>query len=337
MLYGGDIVIVEEYLKEIIGDKVYIEEWNAKKYLPLSLCGEYCFYNANILEQSCLLLKPRKEVKNIEQLKKHIFLIKKAGDYNIIFLLPSLSAFKRKNMIINGIPFILEDKQMFLPFIGLDLKISKEKALMEKAEVKFEKFVPSTQVVYLYFLYNKERDITLDLIVSELKYSKMTASRAVNDLIDRGLLTFEIVGETKRKKVYNSIDKKEYYIKGKEYLVTPLIKTLYMNNNSKTLECPKAGVDALAEVTMLNPPKVPVRALGSKQVIEFEDYFLYDEEVIEKEDYVEMQVWSYNPNLLEKDKQVDIISLMLTMEPINDERIEMAFEERLGKEEWYTV
>lgn len=331
------MVIIEEYLKEIIGDKVYIEEWDAKKYLPLSLCGEYYFYNANILEQSCLLLKPKKEIKNIEQLKKHIFLIKKAGDYNIIFLLQTLSAFKRKSMIVNGIPFILEDKQMFLPFIGLDLKIKKEKALMEKAAIQFEKFVPSTQVVYLHLLYNKERNITLDLIVSELKYSKMTASRAVNDLINRGLLTFDIVGETKRKKVYNTIEKKEYYNKGKGYLVTPLIKTVYMNNNLKILELPKAGADALAEGTMLNPPKVSVRAIGSKQVIEFEDYILYDEEDIEKGDYVEVQVWSYNPNILELNKQVDIISLMLTMDQGVDERIEMAFEERLGKEEWYTV
>lgn len=330
-------MIIEKYLKEILGDKVHIEEWDAKKYLPLSLCGEYYFYNGTILEQKCLLLKPKKEIKNIEQLKKHIFLIKKIGEYNVIFLLPKLSSFKRKSMIINGIPFILEDKQMFLPFIGLDLKINKEKKLIEKATVKFEKFIPSTQLVYLYFLYNKEKDITLNMIVSDMKYSKMTASRAVNDLINRGLVTFDIVGETKRKKIYNCIDKKEYYCKGKGYLVTPLIKTLYMKNNFKILECPKAGEDALADGSMLNPPKVPVRAIGSKHVVEFENYILHDEEAIEKSDYIEVQVWSYNPELLQLNKQVDIISLKLTMDTVVDERVEMAFEERLGKEEWYTV
>ena len=56
---------------------------------------------------------------------------------------------------------------------------------------------------------------------------------------------------------------------------------------------------------------------------------------IADEKLTEIEVWSYDPTILSKEKYVDLASLALSLKEINDERVEQALEESLKGETWY--
>ena len=80
----------------------------------------------------------------------------------------------------------------------------------------------------------------------------MTASRALNDLYDANLLIYEIGGKTGRSKEYRRISDPEYFEKGRRFIKSPVKKVVYVKSApAGTLV---AGLEALAELSMINPP-----------------------------------------------------------------------------------
>lgn len=179
----------------------------------------------NILEESCLLIEVINEVPGIENLRKHMRTIRKSLDDNLVFLFKNISSFRRKALIKDRIPFIVEDGQMYLPFIGMDLK-----KITDENIKNIEKFSSTTQLVFLYFLYNKDLLINATELANILNSSVMTAWRALNDLYSLGLLTYEISGKTGRSKEYIRIDDTDYYNIGSQYLKSPFSRVVYVDS-----------------------------------------------------------------------------------------------------------
>ncbi len=319
---------LEIYLKENIDENISIQAWEEKKKIPLFLLELYDFYEAEILGHRCILIEILQEAPGIDVIKKHIKAINKTVDENLVFLYKSISRFRRKSLIEHRIPFVVEDKQMYLPFLGLDLKNT-----VEKPAKKAATFSSSTQLAFLYWLYNRKMTICATDLAVVLNTSNMTTSRILNDLYDAGLLTCEIGGKTGRSKIYKRIGDPEYYRRGSRYLINPVRKTIY---TGKTVEdVLVAGLEALSMISMMNPPKNPVRAISKERLNEIEPYLVKDKDRIADEKLTEIQVWCYDPTLLSKEKQVDLVSLALSLKEINDERVEQALEERLKDETWY--
>jgi predicted transcriptional regulator len=321
--------ILEYYLKEQIDSNIIIKPWNEKEYLPMFLSEIYTFYRMNILGESCLLIEINSEIPGIELIKKHIKVISKSVDYKLVFFFKSLSAFRRKTLIENRIPFVVENGQMYFPFLGMDIKMTKD----ENIKI-IEKFSSSTQLVFLYFLYNKDLLINTTELAGKLVASTMTASRALNDLYLLGLLTYEVSGKTGRSKIYKRIDDTDYYDRGSKYLKNPVSKVVYVD---KDIACDflVAGLEALSTESMLNPPKRPVRAMAKQYVKNIKEHIVANKDKIADMDLIEFQLWEYNPNSLSKNEVVDLVSLIMSIGKSNDERVEIAIEERLRSELWY--
>lgn len=323
--------VVEGYLKEHIDTNITINQWNEREVLPIFLSEIYTFYKMNILSEYCILMEVNNEVPGIEDLKKHMKTISKSLDDNLVLLFKSISSFRRKTLIENRISFIVQDGQMYLPFLSMDLK----KAVGGNTKI-IEKFSSSTQLVFLYFLYNKDLLINTTELAEILNTSTMTASRALNDLNSLGLLTYEISGKTGRSKRYKRISDTRYYNRASKYLKNPVSKVEYVDNNIG-YDFPVAGLEALSMQSMLNPPKKLVRAISKQKVKDIKHHIVLNRDKIADMNLIELQIWNYDPNFLARNGVVDLVSLVMSISETNDERVEIAIEERLRCELWYTV
>ncbi len=316
------------YLKENIDDDLSVQGFDAKKILPLFLSEYYDIYKAVLLGHECLFVRLFREDPGIEVLKKHIKVINEITDKHVILVYYSISQFRRKSLIMQNIPFIVENGQMYLPFVGLDLKKTTE--ITKKTK---DKFSTTAQLIFLYFLYNKELVINTTEIATFLGMTTMSASRGLNELYSVGLLTYHVGGKTGRSKLYRRIEDSKYYKKGYPYLKSPVLKTVYIENMNKKYLI--AGLEALSMITMLNPPKRDVKAIYKKELYKLNDYIINDRSKIADGKMTKIQIWSYNPKLIAKGKTVDIVSLEVSLDAINDERVEQVIEKMKKDKRWY--
>ena len=119
----------------------------------------------SFIQQICLIMNPRdgSEQKPLSA-KKHIFLVHEKWNGEIVYLNNTITAYNRKRLIEQKVPFTVPDNKMYLPFLGMDLRDHFRK--LHSARVKFS---PSTQEdkirsISLYSYYTK---ITLIVICND--------------------------------------------------------------------------------------------------------------------------------------------------------------------------
>jgi hypothetical protein len=322
-------MIVESYLKENIDEHITVKPWNKKNDFPILLRNKYNFYEMNILGKQCVLMEIIDEVPNIDQLQKHIKQIENLTKGHLVLFYKNITRYRRKSLIKNRIAFVLEDGQMYLPFLGLDLK-----KVQEIVEKDIKRFTIPAQIAYLYFLYHKDEVVNMTEFADKMGFNKMTASRALNDLYHANLITYKIGGKTGRSKEYKRITDPDYYMYGKEYLKTPVRKTIHVK--TKPLGALTAGFDALAELSMINPPSHPILAVDKNRLKKEQIEIVENKDLIKDSQLVELQLWDYDPKLFADKRHVDLLSLYVSLEEEADERVEQALEEVLRGEAWYT-
>ena len=224
---------------------------------------------------------------------------------------------------------MIEDGQMYLPFLGIDLKNTPQSV---GKEVK--RFSISAQKAYLYFLYHQKEAVNATRFAQKMDFTLMTASRALKELYRVDLITYEVGGKTGRSKEYKRIPDTEYFRKGREYIKSPVRKVVYVKKEPAGALI--AGMDALAAVSMLNPPDHPVRAISRERLNDINVDIVQHTDVIKDTKLVELQVWDYDPLQFSDSKYVDRMSLYASLKDENDERVEQALEQVLRVEPWYT-
>ncbi|MBQ6684582.1 MAG: HTH domain-containing protein [Firmicutes bacterium] len=318
---------IEKYLKDNIDDEVSVTTWNAKRYLSLQLASMYSFYHVTILETEFLLMKPVKTLA-LTRMQHHMNLIIEKTHLNTVLLFEDVSPYLVKEMLKKKIGFISENKQMYLPFLALHLKKQRGTTIEEE---RFE-FTAATQMVFLKMLYSAKLHFEIEQLAEELELSKMTVLRAIEELQNKRLLNIEIGGQTRRKKLIYPIDKREYYRTGKQYLIDPVRKNIYVRELPDGTEVFRGGLSALGEKTMLAEPEREILAIY-ENMGRLRKYQVTQEEALEK-GFADVQVMKYDIRVLTEDRCVDPISLILSLHE-RDERIDMAIEEMMGEYEWY--
>lgn len=325
----GLLLAVETYLKENIDNQITIKEWGDIQKIPVFLRSIYKFYTMEVLGTRSILLEIIDKAPGVDSIQKHINSIEKITNQQIVLYYKEITRYRRKSLIENNIPFVIEDGQMFLPFLGLHLKNTG--AYVEK---KINKFTPSAQIAYLYFLYNKETIINITEFSKVLGWNLMTASRALNELYNAKLITYDLGGTTGRSKYYKRIADPDYFEKAIELFRSPVKKVVYVRKAPQRSYI--AGLEALSKLSMINPPKYKVRAINQEYLSNRDLEIIKNEDIIKDENLVELQIWEYNPKLFTKKHVVDTMSLYASLKEENDERIEQALEEVLRGEIWYT-
>ena len=322
------IDMIESYLKENIDDDATVKIWNKKNGLPIYLRNSYDIFELTVLETQCILIEMIEVIPSTDQLKKHMMQINKITNNPVVLLFKEITSYRRKMLIQNRIPFVVRDKQMYLPFLGLDLKRKSE-----PIENIAKSFTTPGQMAYLYFLYNQEKVVNTTGFAQAMGFNMMTASRALNELYRLNLITFKLGGKTSKSKEYTRIGDPIYFLRGQKYLKSPIRKIVH--TKIKPSGALVAGQDALAILSMLNPPDHPIMAISRDLAKEIQTETLNDLSMIRDLQPVELELWDYDPKLFGTNDTVDVLSLYASLKNETDDRVVQALDEILEAETWY--
>ena len=305
-----------DILTKLFGMQVKYENWYKKDFLPLYIADSYDFKSARINGVSCIMITPTAELVTLPALKKQIKKIQEIENLPVVFSLPNISSYRKKNMLENKIPFIT-DKQVYLPFMAAYLYDEEEK------QVEISKLMFSAQQLALLYLYSKDNKLYLSEATKKLPFTAMSLSRALKQLEATGF--FCISKDGVNKVIESKYSKTELFEKLKTYFSSPVRTTGYIEKKNITKNMVMGGESALSEETMLNPPRIKNYAVYAKTF----DKKLLINELVDPDKQVRLELWEYEPRQFSTNNMADKLSVILSFQNTNDERIEEAIEELL--------
>ena len=306
-----------EYLEKVLGIKVAYEN-AAVQHLPNFINTRYRLQIVSLDGKKAIFAYPKTELEQIETLKKHIARIQQMESLPVVLIPEQITSRQREYLIREKIPFVVEGRQIYLPFMAVYLQ---ERCSAEK--ILREEILPSAQMLFLHFIYNGARELTTSQAARDLSLTPTSISRASKQLTDLGLLQTKKVGV--QKILFAEGTPKELFQKAEKQLINPVKRTVYVSKESVGAKLLRSGYSALAEYSMLNAPSVECYA--AEKISQWNEVTTNSLQDSKTQAAVEM--WRYNPRKLSNEKAVDKLSLALALRDDADERVEEAVEKML--------
>lgn len=313
-----------EFLKRVLGMEVtYLEE--APKTMPNFINSRYTIKKVDLDGKPAIFVYPREELDPISTVKKHLERIKRTEEASCV-LLPNYLTYRQKEYLLRDhIPFVVDGKQIYLPFMAVYLQ---ERSDAEKREV--ENMLPSAQLLLLHYIYRGCRELSTSEAAQILGFTATSISRASRQLEDMGFVRTEKRGV--HKILLTDKTPKEMFYAAKGRMSNPVKKSIYLPKKELDNALLMSGYLALAEYTMLNPPNVDCFAAGSIREWERNSSL----KLQNTEEQCKVELWWYDPGRIVNGTCVDRLSLALALAEDKDERVEEAVEEML-KNVWEDI
>lgn len=142
-----------EYLYKVLGIKATVQRAEFD-HLPNYIAVRYRLQKVSMDGQKVIFLYPKTELEQIEVLKKHIARIQKKENLPVVLVLNELSYRQKEYLLRQKIPFIVDGKQIYLPFMSVYLQ---ERCDAEKQPR--EDLLPSAQLLLLHFIYGGTKEL----------------------------------------------------------------------------------------------------------------------------------------------------------------------------------
>lgn len=308
-----------EYLDKVLGIKVNYESVDFK-HLPNFIVTRYHLRMMSMNGQRAIFLYSKTELERIEVLKKHIARIRENENLPVVLVLKELSYRQKEYLIREKIPFIVEGKQIYLPFMAIYLQ---ERCDAEKKQWK--EMLPSSQMLLLHFIYKGAQKLSTSQAAKELGLTPTSISRASRQLEEMGLLNIRKVGV---QRIMQSGDSpKNLFQRAEDKLLNPIKRTVYIPKEFIEKDLLESGYSALSEYSMLNAPNV--RCYATERISQWKDVMTSSLE--DSQMQVSVEMWRYNPRKLSRRNIVDELSLALALREDADERVEEAVKEMLNE------
>ena len=320
---------LERYLHDALGVSVKTTPWSGVGQLPPVLRERYRFAKAELLGlRALLVIDANPEEQSPATVRKHLDMLQSKQPAELIYVRARVTAYNRKRLIEQKVPFIVPGNQMYLPMLAIDLR-EHFRRIREEAPT----FSPSTQVVVLHAML---RDAGQVLIPSEmaplLGYSAMTMTRAFDELETAKLAEVTVRGRERCLRFIG--DRREIWEKAQPFLRSPVNKRLFIRRINGAEGATHAGLTALAHYSMLAPPAYTTYALSREEWKTLRQQHKIIEVPAQDPDASEIEVWWYSPARFAEHGMVDQLSLYLSLKADHDERTETALEEMMEKIEW---
>jgi len=321
------------YLNSVLGLDARIERNTDNfKSLPVYIRETYTLYLCRLMHRTLILAAPNEGQEfSIQQIEQQLRLIEQALHAKVVLLSYTLTAIERKRLIAKEINFVVPGKQLFLPSLLIDLRES----FYTRNKSNISALLPSAQLILLFhILYHQHNAITalsFKGLAKKFYYTPMAISKAIENLSSLGLC--EVDDSKKEKMIHFQLPIHELWEKALPYLVTPVLKTVYVDQHLQQFEL-HCNLRALAEYTLLNFPRQEYYAIERNIY-----YGLHKQGILvnenSKEGHYCLEVWKYEPQLLAGGKSyVDPLSLYLSLRDAKDERTQMALDEIINKYTW---
>ncbi|HOE90080.1 MAG TPA: hypothetical protein PLF67_08460 [Sphaerochaeta sp.] len=321
----SDPALTMNHVEDVFGIRLKYLPFDKERLLPLFLLDAYRIEYAQIDGMKLILLHPRHDLGHIQSIKKHISHIQAIENVPVVLVLPSITRQRRESFMNAGIPFIIQDAQAYLPFLGI--KLQERFAVRDVGMLRLQ---PATQVLFFHYIYSRKTTMFLQEAVHNLGYSAMTISRSITQLAQTNHIIADKEGV--RRFFYSPLRGKELFSALEPFLINPVRSRTYMAKKDITEEYLLAGESALTAQSMIEPPPVPcyagIDSIGGS------------DELLDSEHQVRVEVWKYDPGILSNSRIVDPLSLYMsyvderrrqpTLFDISDERVEESLEQVLN-------
>lgn len=308
-----------DYLDKVLGIKVVYENVEFQ-HLPNFISTRYRLQKVAMNGQEAIFVYPTTELEQIEVLKKHIARIQKNGNLPVVLILKGITSRQKEYLIREKIPFIVEKRQIYLPFMALYLqeRCSAEKHIREE-------ILPSAQMLLLYFIYKGAQELSTSQAAKDLELTPTSISRASKQLEEMGLLRTKKMGV--QKILLSEDSPKTLFQKAENKLLNPIKRTVYIPKEFVGTDLLESGYSALAERSMLNAPNV--KCYATEKISQWKN--VMTDRLQDSQMQVVVEMWRYDPRKLSKRLLVDELSLALALREDADERVEEAVEEMLNE------
>lgn len=317
---------LEHYLSEVTGLKVTANPLNNGD-LPYFFSHQYALYHLQVgsARFTAVFLRHSDEFKPAQFLK-HLRQVPIIEPDQACVVAQTLPTYVRKRLIEKRIAFVIPKVQMYLPALGMELRTRSGR----KQPVPVEQYSPATQVVIIHWLLGRINGAVTPLALSkQLWYSAMSMSRAVDELETTQIAQAERMG--RERLISFPEDREATWNKVLPRLRNPISNRVRVHEHDvHRHEVLPAGITALAKRSMLSESSYPEYAVSRSAWKEMEKACV-EKIPVEEPGTCVLQVWRYDPMVLEVEGLVDPFSLYLSLQDETDERVEMALEEMMER------
>ena len=303
---------MEVFLKDIFGIEAVCQKFYDFAGLSHLLVDAYDYILVEINEVKFLAIAPVYEQPTIPTLVNHMKKISSAKNLPVVYHPRSLTYSKMKGLLQQKVPFIVDGKQTYLPFLGTFLQAIGDE---RNKNVRFS--LPAQLLTMMYF-YSREPVLYIKKAVEFLPYSAMSITRAMRELEASEL--FYVEKDKQNNVLRSQLAKQELFEELKARFNSPIWKCGYIDNECVSNDMVLAGEDALAEKSML-ANTLPAKYAAYKKIV---DIGVLNSELLDSKKQSELQLWSYDPLLFSHIP--DPISLAVSLMDVRDERVEQALD-----------
>lgn len=248
---------MEEFAAKILHRDVQFVPYEQVNLLPLALRGTYAFFWLVIGENRSLAAEPHEQVP-LSELRKQHRQIEILTGLRCVLLLQNMTYYARDALIREGIPFIWENHQIYLPDFGVLLDAQQRKKPLPCARLSF-----LTQKLLLSSLYHGWEKVTVTEAAKRLNISKMSITRSFDELEAWNIPYLEV--KNRARKFTADSDKRAMWEQIRGILRTPVLTT-YPLKEVPEKHFPLSGLSALSHYSMLDEPACPAIAVTKKEL-----------------------------------------------------------------------
>lgn len=314
---------MKEFIERTLHQRVEIYPYNNTDRFPLVLRASYDYYCMEIVGQECILAIPKEEL-NLSALRKQQKKIAQITGQNCVLYLKKMNYYSRDKMLEEGIPFIWEKRQIYMPFLGLLLQQNESRDLKPCFEISH-----LTQKLLLTAIYEEWDDISVTEAAERLGVSKMSITRVFDELESLDIPVLRKKGKFRRYVQYGT--KKEIWIAVEPFMRSPLLREYHLERDLPGISI-KSGISALAELSMLGDNTYPTYAITKYEVSK---KGINKEKEIPRGEIPGCIVQELGYCIPFKDGTViDPLTIYLLLKKEVDPRVEIALEEMLEEYVW---
>jgi len=328
----ADDADVHAYLHETLGIAPKVRAWTGTGKLPYFLQEAFEVRELKLLDRQILLaIDRRADRTGLANVRGQMDKLRQLAGMPVVYVTRTLASYERKRLVEQKVPFLVPGNQLYLPDLGIDLR-----EYFRKPTVAAQTALsPATQAMLIAVLLRRpwRTEWQPAEVVNELGYTAMTLSRAVKELTAAGIATLRTEGRVRW--LHTERTAAQTWEHARPMLRSPVKRRVWMLPPPKGRPRPLrlAGLSALARFSMLTEPQWPTYAVGQAEwkVATQAGFETLPEPL---PGACEWELWHYSPALVRDSDTVDPLSLTLSLQDNQDERVQLALDELKGRFPW---
>ena len=244
---------MENFIEDILHTDVKISPYKYQDRLPLSIRGMFDFSEMKLGECTAIIVKPFEKESLVVLRKRHRQMEIFTGLPCVLYLM-SMNYYEADRMVEEGIPFIWENHQLYLPFMGVALNKGNRRGIPVVGKISF-----LTQRMLLTSLYEGWRDISATDVAQKLDVSRMSVTRCFDE-IEACRLPYLSISRRSRKFTAGT-NKKEMWSEMRRFLRNPVIDRYQLKTVPSGVELILSGISAVSHYSLFGEEKIPSYAV----------------------------------------------------------------------------